>query len=131
MKLKVVETRIKKFNFEIVDNKALSEEEKVKNGSLSLDFPDVDISDEADNIPLKANMNIELIEDTFSISAEINGTFMVPKNAMKKEIAENITEFSNELLKPLIDKFTIYFGIFSNEVSDVMTLPRLKIDFSD
>ncbi|MBE6164485.1 MAG: hypothetical protein E7156_04110 [Streptococcus gallolyticus] len=112
--VEITRTIIEKFNFNI------SEEIEAQNGKAEFSLQLLDVNDQTADI--EARLNISYAENkSYEVDAQLYGLYRVTQ--------ENEFDLSNDqalidsLMKPLVNKFKLYVGLFSENVNGIISIP--------
>lgn len=128
MDIGIGKIKVDKFNFENTSNLKIKEKDIKQDGSLSLGLPD-EINEHDDKIIVSAQLNIDIQEKDFKIACTIEGFFEVPNLDFESQDNEKSRELVKEITPLLLNKFKLFFGMFSGEVHNYISIPEMKFEF--
>ncbi len=112
--IEITRTTIEKFNFDI------SEEVDAQNGKAEFSLQLLDVTDKVANI--EARLNISYAEsNSYEVTAQLYGLYRVTQE--KDFDLSNDKDLIDSLMKPLLNKFRLYVGLFSENVNGIISIP--------
>ena len=125
MKSKNIEIRritFSKFEFNIHSTGEVEEDGKA---SINLNLPDREKGQENQLILIK--MEISYPDSQYRVIAEIDAMFSVLASDLPEDISQD-SEFQQVLVSPMIEKFRLYIGLFSEGAYGAIQIPNLNFN---
>lgn len=135
MNIKILETHLKKFVYEIVPNEKVTNfrSEKIPS-DFSLKILDTDVS-KSKSIKIGASAKVSFAEATYLISGEVVGEFIIDATYLETMGKSSQDEISKKKMDKLVEaiynilmeRIRIYSGLFSLEPGKDVKVPPLEI----
>ncbi|MGT2929234.1 hypothetical protein ACVR1G_03150 [Streptococcus dentasini] len=125
MKSKNIEIRritFSKFEFNIHNSGEVEEDGRA---SINMNLPDREEGQENQLILIK--MEISYPDSQYRVIAEIDAMYSVLASDLPEDISQD-SEFQQALVTPMIEKFRLYIGLFSEGAYGAIQIPN--IDFN-
>ncbi|MVX58260.1 hypothetical protein E5983_01045 [Streptococcus danieliae] len=125
MKSKEIEIKkisFTKFEFNVGNEKKV---DGVGNASMNLRLPERDEGQENQILLLK--MNISYSGNQYQVSTEIDAVYSVSASDLPEDVRQD-EEFQQFLVNPMIEKFRLYVGLFSEGVYGAIQIPDLNFN---
>lgn len=112
--VEITRTVIEKFNFNI------NEEIEAQNGKAEFSLQLLDVNGQTADI--EARLNISYAENkSYGVDAQLYGLYRVTQE--KEFDLSNDQVLIDSLMKPLVNKFKLYVGLFSENVNGIISIP--------
>lgn len=112
--VEIIRTVIENFNFNI------NEEIEAQNGKAEFSLQLLDVSGQTADI--EARLNISYAENkSYGVDAQLYGLYRVTQE--KEFDLSNDQVLIDSLMKPLVNKFKLYVGLFSENVNGIISIP--------
>lgn len=112
--VEITRTVIENFNFNI------NEEIEAQNGKAEFSLQLLDVSGQTADI--EARLNISYAENkSYGVDAQLYGLYRVTQE--KEFDLSNDQVLIDSLMKPLVNKFKLYVGLFSENVNGIISIP--------
>ena len=124
MKSKNIEIRritFSKFEFNIHNTGEVEEER----ASINLNLPDREEGQENQLILIK--MEISYPDSQYRVIADIDAIYSVLASDLPEDISQD-NEFQQALITPMIEKFRLYIGMFSEGAYGAVLIPNLDFN---
>ena len=125
MKSKNIEIRritFSKFEFNIHSTGEVEEDGKA---SINLNLPDREKGQENQLILIK--MEISYPDSQYRVIADIDAIYSVLASDLPEDISQD-NEFQQALITPMIEKFRLYIGMFSEGAYGAVLIPNLDFN---
>lgn len=93
--------------------------------SINLSLPDREDGD--DNQLLLIKMEIFYPDSDYQASAEIDAVYSVLASDLPKDISQD-GEFQKSLISPMVEKFRLFIGLFSEGADGAVKIPDLNFN---
>ena len=125
MKTKNIEIRritFSKFEFNTHNTGEVEEDGRA---SINLNFPDREEGQENQLILIK--MEISYPDSQYRVIADIDAIYSVLASDLPEDISQD-DEFQQALITPMIEKFRLYIGMFSERAYGAVLIPNLDFN---
>ena len=125
MKTKNIEIRritFSKFEFNTHNTGEVEEDGRA---SINLNFPDREEGKENQLILIK--MEISYPDSQYRVIADIDAIYSVLASDLPEDISQD-NEFQQALITPMIEKFRLYIGMFSEGAYGAVLIPNLDFN---
>ena len=125
MKTKNIEIRritFSKFEFNTHNTGEVEEDGRA---SINLNFPDREEGQENQLILIK--MEISYPDSQYRVIADIDAIYSVLASDLPEDISQD-NEFQQALITPMIEKFRLYIGMFSEGAYGAVLIPNLDFN---
>ena len=125
MKTKNIEIRIITFSKFEFNTHNTGEVEEDGRASINLNFPDREEGKENQLILIK--MEISYPDSQYRVIADIDAIYSVLASDLPEDISQD-DEFQQALITPMIEKFRLYVGMFSEGAYGAVLIPNLNFN---
>ncbi|MCQ9212298.1 MULTISPECIES: hypothetical protein [unclassified Streptococcus] len=112
----------KKFEFALQQEKEFDEDGKA---TISMSLPDRE--EERENQLILMKMEIFYPDSQYKVTAEMDAVYSVKVADLPEDISQD-SEFQRALVSPMIEKFKLYVGLFSEGAYGAIQIPDLNFN---